>query len=341
MNEMYPMTFSFDDVLLVPKKSTISSRSEIDISADMPNAKFTLPIISAPMDTVTSSDMATAMNEAGGFGVIHRYNSISEQCKLVQSALEFGATKVAAAVGVGEDLIPRAESLVSAGVFSLCIDVAHGHHSNVEAAIKNIKSAFGEGVDVIAGNVATVEAALDLEDWGADAIRIGVGGGSICSTRIQTGHGIPTLHSVLICAKSLKRARLIADGGIKNAGDIVKALAAGADFVMLGSILAGTVESPGQVFTNVEGERYKAYRGMASREAQMDWRGRTSSLEGISTTIPFKGPVDNILQDLSQNIRSGLSYSGARNIKELRSMATFIRQTQSGQKESSTHILTR
>ena len=134
---------------------------------------------------------------------------------------------------------------------------------------------------------------------------------------------------------------MIADGGIKNAGDIVKALAAGADFVMLGSILAGTVESPGQVFTNVEGERYKAYRGMASREAQMDWRGRTSSLEGISTTIPFKGPVDNILQDLSQNIRSGLSYSGARNIKELRSMATFIRQTQSGQKESSTHILTR
>ena len=341
MNEMYALTFSFDDVLLVPKHSNISSRSEIDISADLPSADFKLPVISSPMDTVTSSKMATAMNKSGGFGIIHRYNSIRDQCKLVEAALQEGATKVSAAVGVGEDLTERAESLVSAGAFSLCIDVAHGHHSNVEAAIKNIKSTFGERVDIIAGNVATVEAALDLEDWGADAIRVGVGGGSICSTRLQTGHGIPTLHSVLICAHRLKRARLIADGGIRNAGDIVKALAAGADFVMLGSLLAGTAESPGEIFTNVEGEKYKAYRGMASREAQMDWRGRASSLEGVSTTIPYKGPVENILRDLSQNIRSGLSYSGARNTKELRTNATFVRQTQSGQKESSTHILAR
>ena len=171
-------------------------------------------------------------------------------------------------------------------------------------------------------------------------MRIGIGGGSICSTRIQTGHGVPTFQSVLDC-RDVDGATIIADGGIRTAGDIVKSLAAGADFVMLGSMLAGTDQSPGDVFQNNEGKKYKVYRGMASVEAQKDWRGEAKSLEGISTTIPYKGSVVDILESLTTNIKSGLSYSGARNIRELQAKARFIAQSSAGQSESNTHILNR
>ena len=192
----------------------------------------------------------------------------------------------------------------------------------------------------MAGNVATLEAFNDLADWGANSIRVGIGGGSICSTRINTGHGIPTYQSIHDCSYSNRDAKIIADGGIKNSGDIVKALAAGADFVMLGSMLAGTDESPGEIFTSGN-KKYKVYRGMASRSAQMDWRGKSSSPEGVSTTIPYKGSVVNILQDVAGNIKSGFSYSGVRDLRELQSKATFLQQTPAGQYESSTHILRR
>lgn len=192
----------------------------------------------------------------------------------------------------------------------------------------------------MAGNIATPEAYHDLSSWGADAVRIGIGGGSICSTRIQTGHGMPTLQSIMDCA-SMDGASIIADGGIKTAGDIVKSLAAGADFVMLGSLLAGTDESPGDVLNSTDDKKYKVYRGMASVEAQVDWRGTSRSLEGVSTTIPYKGSVKDIISNLEMNIKSGLSYSGARSISELQARATFIQQSSAGQFESSTHILKR
>ena len=193
----------------------------------------------------------------------------------------------------------------------------------------------------MAGNVATLEAFNDLADWGADSVRIGIGGGSICSTRIQTGHGVPTLQSVIDCSKTDRNALLIADGGFKTSGDVVKALAAGADFVMLGSMLAATDESPGETFISADGKRYKVYRGMASKEAQMEWRGKTASLEGVSTTVPYKGSVELILSELEQGIRSGFSYTGARTLAELQSRAQFIKQSSAGQIESSTHILRR
>jgi IMP dehydrogenase len=179
----------------------------------------------------------------------------------------------------------------------------------------------------------------DLVDWGADSVRCNIGGGSICSTRIQTGHGVPGLHTIMECARSTRRpVPIIADGGIRNSGDIVKALAAGADFVMLGSMLSGTDETPGDVINTPTGKA-KSYRGMASKDAQMDWRGKTASLEGISTTVPCKGPVNDLLGELERGIRSGFSYSGARSLKELQTKARFIRQTSSGQAESGTHIL--
>jgi len=160
---------------------------------------------------------------------------------------------------------------------------------------------------------------------------------SICSTRLKTGHGMPTLQSVMDCAKVKGNSTMIADGGIRNSGDIVKAMAAGADMVMLGSLLAGTSETPGTEIVH-DGQRHKVYRGMASQEAQVDWRGHSSSLEGVSSLVPIKGPVGNILDDLSRGIRSGLSYSGCRSIKELQERAIFIRQSGSGAVESSTHI---
>lgn len=329
---------SFDDVLLTPKKSDICSRQEIDLTSKIGDFSFKLPIISSPMDTVTEISMASTMNLYGGLGVVHRYNTIEEQVNLCS----MGAWRRAAAIGVsGEEYLERALALAAVGIRILCVDVAHGHHSLMEEALGNLRDKLGNSVYLIAGNVATLEAFNDLSDWGADAVRVGIGGGSICSTRIQTGHGVPTFQSVLDCSVSDRETVLIADGGIKNSGDIVKALAAGADFVMLGSLLAGTDESPGSVHSSSNGKKYKVYRGMASVEAQVDWRGEARSLEGISTTIPHKGSVKPILDALAQNIKSGLSYSGSRNIQEFQSKAQFILQTAAGQSESSTHILSK
>lgn len=331
-------TLSFDDILLVPQMSDIKSRKEVDLTSEMGGKQFRLPIISSPMDTVTGPEMVRTMDSHGGIGVLHRYNTIEEQVAMLRQA----ETKTTgAAIGVTGDFMERAEALVENGAFLLCVDVAHGHHISVKQAVESIKNKFGDNIVLMAGNVATAEAFSDLEDWGTDVIRVGVGGGSICSTRIQTGHGIPTFHSVILSAGVARKSLIVADGGIKTAGDAVKCFAAGADFVMLGSMLAGTKETPGQVFQGDGGKQYKVYRGMASAEAQIDWKGKANSREGISTTIPYKGSVEDILSVLSQNIRSGLSYSGARNLKEFRTKVQMVRQTQAGMKESFTHILTK
>lgn len=331
---MFEETYSFDDVLLLPLKSDIESRSEIGLESELGTREYSLPLISSPMDTVTESLMAATMNEFGALGIVHRYCSIEEQCSMLTKGFV-----TAAAIGVSGDFKQRVSDLVEFGLETVCIDVAHGHHSMMEGALKYLKDTYDSSLSIIAGNVATPDAFNDLSDWGADAIRVGIGGGSICSTRTQTGHGVPTFHSVLGCKYVDSDAKIIADGGIKTAGDIVKAIAAGADFVMLGSMLAGTDESPGQVFVTSESKKYKVYRGMASEEAQIAWRGETRSLEGISTTIPYKGSVVEILKNLKQNIRSGMSYSGSRSIKEFQAKAQFIKQTSAAITESGTHIL--
>ncbi len=246
----------------------------------------------------------------------------------------------AAAIGVTGDYQERVSELYKAGVSVFCLDVAHGHHILVKNALKYLKNNYS-GVHFMAGNVATLEGFEALANWGADSIRVGIGGGSICSTRLVSGHGIPTLQSVLDCVKTSHDVKIIADGGIKTSGDIVKAIAAGADFVMLGSMLAGTQETPGEVLSNTNGKKYKIYRGMASASAQKNWRGKSSTPEGVSTTIPYKGSVDIILENIAGGIRSGLSYSGCRSIKEFQALAGFVKQTSAGQVESNTHILWR
>ena len=203
-----------------------------------------------------------------------------------------------AAIGVTGDYKERAAALFGIGVDLLCIDIAHGHHKMMRDALKYLREKYDNKIHIMAGNVATLEGFNDLADWGADSIRVGIGGGSICSTRLVTGHGMPTLQSVMDCAASDRDVKLIADGGIKTSGDVVKALAAGADFAILGSMLAGTSETPGAVIENKSGQSYKLYRGMASKDAQINWRGKSSTPEGVSTTIPYKGPVWNILEDI-------------------------------------------
>lgn len=330
---------SYDDVLLVPKFSDIESRSNIDLTSQLsPTLTFRTPIIASPMDTVSGEAMAIKLSNLGGTAIIHRYNSIEEQCEIVR-AVKRESERVGAAVGTTGDYFQRVEALKTAGVDFICIDVAHGHHKMMHDAIKSIKEKF-PFMHVMAGNVATAEAFEALQQWGADSIRVGVGGGSICSTRLQTGHGVPNITAIMDCAEVADSAVLIADGGIKNAGDAVKALAAGADFVMLGSVLAGTDEAPGEVIDSMlHGMKMKSYRGMASREAQEGWRGKSSAPEGISTMVPCKGPVENIFNDFVGNIKSGLSYSGVTKIRDLQTRAEFIRQTSLGMQESYTHIL--
>tara|TARA_B100000131_G_scaffold90220_1_gene86911 strand:- start:3340 stop:4365 length:1026 start_codon:yes stop_codon:yes gene_type:complete len=339
---MIRQTYSFDDVLLVPKYSDIESRSEVSLSSSLSKGvTLALPVISSPMDTVTETTMALAMAEHGGLGVIHRYNTIKEQAKLVYQVYSRGAKTIAAAIGVTGDSIDRALALVDAGANVLCIDVAHGDHAMVERSLTNLKNRIGDDVHIMAGNVATLEGFDKLASLGADSIRVGIGGGSICSTRLVTGHGMPTLQSVMDCARSTYDAKIIADGGIKTTGDMVKAIAAGADFVMLGSMLAGSSETPGDVLTKANGKKYKVYRGMASHAAQTSWRGKSSTPEGVSTTVPFRGSVSLIMGDIVGGLRSGLSYSGCRNIADFQAKSEFILQTSAGQSESATHILWR
>ena len=459
---------TFDDVLLVPKKSSVNSRKNISVKTRLTkNIELNNPIVSSNMDTVTESEMAIAMARNGGIGIIHRFNSIEEQVKMVEevkraegliirdpycvnlvTSLEdikslmkskkvhsllvsekgqlqgiitsrdirfykngntaqeimtpreklivgkpdisfeeatelldknrieklplvdsdnnikglitskdilnqinrphasldgHGRLLVGAAIGV-KDYLERAESLVAVDVDVLVIDIAHGHSDLAINTLKTLKEKFE--VDVIVGNVATVEGTEALIRAGADGVKVGVGPGSICITRIVTGSGVPQLTAVLNSATVAKKYNvpIIADGGIRNSGDVTKALAAGASTVMLGSVLAGTDESPGDLLTK-DGRRVKIIRGMAGYGANMSKRERENVRsevfdivpEGVEGMVPYRGSVKDIIKQLVGGLQSGISYCGATNIYEMQSNAEFIRVTGSGKRESGSH----
>ncbi len=343
---MFREALTYDDVLLEPQFSDIESRKEVNIGNWLDEERglwFNLPLIASPMDTVCEDKMAITIGKMGGLGIVHRYNTIDKQCEIANKINEeIGPFKFGCAIGITGDYLERATALIETNVKILCLDVAHGDHVLMKNALITLRERLGNDVHLMAGNVATLEGVDNLASWGANSIRVGIGGGSICSTRIQTGHGVPSLDSVIQCTRTNYNVAIIADGGIKTSGDIVKALAARADFAMLGSILAGSSDTPGEVFISARnGDATKVYRGMASKDAQMDWRGKSSSLEGISTTIPYKGETSEIINQLENGIRSGFSYSGARTINELWYKARFVKQTSAGTRESDTHILYR
>ena len=333
----------FDDFLLVPQYSDIRSRSEIDTSVSLGGLTLKTPIIASPMSTVTEAYMINALSNLETLGIIHRYNTVSFQRKLL-SFVQNESYK-SAAVGVSGDYKERLADLVGEGLKFVCIDIAHGDHILMKDAITYIKEKY-PGLYIIAGNVATANGYKRVSEWGADAIRLSVGSGSICTTRIQTGHGIPTMQAIIDASKAQKEyqdkdlhaAKIIADGGIKNSGDIVKCLAAGADLVMLGSMLSGTKESPGKVIIMPDGSKSKRYNGMASKAAQKNWKGSYSSIEGVSSVVPYKGTVAKVIREIMSNVRSGMSYSGARSLKEFKEKAQLVLQTSASSVESGPHI---
>ncbi len=328
---------TFDDVLIVPCKSDVKSRRDPQLTTWLTKKiQIETPIVSANMDTITEADMAIAMNQAGGVGILHRFASIDDQVRFVEQVKASGASILSASIGVNGDFKERAEALVRAGVGIVTIDIAHGHSSQMIDVMKWLKDKFSE-VEIIAGNLAMPEAARDLIEAGADAIKVGIGPGSMCTTRIITGAGVPQLTAVALCAEIADSygVPVIADGGIKTSGDIVKAFAAGASSVMLGSMLSGTIETPGEIQNG-----RKQYRGMASKSAQVSWRGGVPegmAPEGESTFVNVKGHVKHVISELTGGIRSGMSYINATSIGEIRDKSRFIEISPSGIYESRAH----
>lgn len=468
-----PLALTFDDVLLVPNHSSVSSRKHCDTGTLLTKKiPLTIPIVSSNMDTVTENAMAVAMAREGGIGIIHRFMTIEEQVKQVNSVKrsesilidnpytlpptsqlhdvwqlqkeksvssilivdnnrkligiltardlmfendpntmisdlmtkevitanpnisildakeilrsnrieklplvdetgklkglittkdltktkkwpnatkdEKGRLRVGAAIGVKNEFLERANQLVKAECDVIVVDVAHGHSDLVMDTIKSLRKEFGDDVQIIAGNVATAEGTQDLISYGVDAVKVGVGPGSICITRIVAGAGVPQLtaiHNSFMAAKD-EKIPLIADGGIRTSGDISKAIAAGASTVMLGNLLGGTTESPGIPVTR-NGRRVKIIRGMASLGASLGRDKRTTGSfddefgdiipEGVEAIVPFRGATKEILQQLVGGLRSGMSYVGATSISEMWKRARFTRITQAGKAESTSH----
>lgn len=338
--------YSYDDVLLIPQRSEIRSRSLVSLKTNLTkNFSLDIPIISSNMDSVTSPGLAIALGKLGGLGVLPRFNSIEEQIKNLLVVKKEGV-KVGCSIGIKEGYEEKAQMLLNSGCDLLVIDVAHGHMQQVIEVTSNIKNKF-PNLPLVSGNVATNSGADDLFSAGADIVKVGIGPGSICTTRIQTGHGVPQITALFNASLAAKKHNktLIADGGIKNSGDIVKALSAGSHSVMLGNIFAGTSEAPGEII-EINGKKYKKYFGSTSLEQkqkhlemQKNDPNYLNHIEGVSGAVPLIGSLESLIQNLKAGISSGLSYSGAQNISELHKLAKFIHITSGGLKESNFHNL--
>jgi IMP dehydrogenase len=328
--------YSFDDVLIVPAYNDVKSRRDVDLGVKLGPCNLNLPLMSANMDTITGPKMAIVVHQLGGIGVLHRFCSIDQAVEDFSMVRSYQADAVVS-LGTSES-IERFSRLYDAGARMFCIDVAHGHSKSVGKTIKMLREKAGPSVYIIAGNVATYAGADYLSSCGADAIKVGIGPGSVCSTRIKTGCGVPQLTAIMDCARVQKT--IIADGGIKAPGDAVKALAAGADMVMIGGMLSGTDETPGDVLQRSDGSKYKVFRGMASKEAQEDFMGQQAdwkTSEGVSIEVGYKGSARDVISDIAGGIRSGLTYCGADSIESMHSKVEFMEITSSAYTEGTPH----
>lgn len=347
MDRKIPLGLSFDDVLLVPQKSEIESRSQVDLTTTLvPGIDLLVPIVATNMVDVTWVEMAITMAKLGGIGVIHRFTTPQVEAEAV-AAVKKAGQRVVAAIGMRDGTFGRAEMCHRAGADAFLFDLPHAHMTKALRLVGEIKTKFK--LPLIAGTVATEEGAYDLFMAGADAIKVGIGAGSICTTRIQTGCGVPQITAVMAAAaakKKFKNKSVISDAGIRTSGDIVKALAAGADAVICGNFLSGTDEAPGEIIEK-DGRFYKEYEGSTSlseKEKQKEIEAGLPKhfvihVEGVSGLVPYKGSVVGVIEQACAGIRSGFSYCGARNIRELHKKARFIQVTTAGQVESRAHTI--
>lgn len=311
---------TYDDVIIIPNGMSLKSRKDADLKQNVHGLQCNIPIVSANMDTVTGHQMAAKMSLVGGVGLIHRFLTIDEAVEEYRKAILLDATtdaRIGSSLGL-EDGLDRAKKLSEAGCSLFCIDVAHGYSEEVGKLLEALRKALPRTAVLIAGNVVTKQGASYLFQHGADIVKVGIGSGAACTTRVQTGCGVPQFSAIIECAAM---GPIIADGGCKTPGDVVKALAAGAKLVMLGKMLAGCDEAAGE--WNMSGIR-KQYNGMASYK---DYK------EGVQGFVPPAGPIDKVIENICGGIRSGMSYVGASNLEELRDNAMFARVTQNGYKE--------
>ena len=339
---------TFDDVTLVPKYSSVLPSDVITETSLSKNLQLKIPLITSAMDTVTESKMAIAIAKAGGIGVIHRNLDVKKQILEIKK-VKSQKLLVGAAVGAGDNEFIRAKKILKENIDLLVIDTAHGHTKKVGEIITKIKKIKPKKVTLCAGNVATSEAASFLVKLGVDIIKVGIGPGSICTTRLVAGIGVPQLSAILNVKKGLKKkkVKIIADGGIKFSGDIAKALAAGADAVMIGSLFAGTDEAPGKIIKK-NGKLFKSFRGMGSigamnkgsadRYYQIKQKDKSKYVpEGVEGFVKYKGKVDKIFYKLIGGLKSSMGYLGAKKLNLLRTNPKFVKITKAGFYESMVH----
>lgn len=343
-----PLALTYDDVLIVPQRSTIRSRSQVSLASRLTrDIEMATPVLAANMDTVCGWEMAATMANLGAVGIIHRFLPIDAQQAEVRKAFEAcaGGT-VGAAIGTDHDMIERTLACAEAGASVVVLDIAHGHAEHAIEGIHRLKAEAPQ-VQVIAGNVATAAGALDLAEAGADAIKVGVGPGGVCTTRLVAGVGVPQLSAVSEAVNADCGVPIIADGGIRTSGDIAKALAVGADSVMIGSMFAGTKEAPGEVEQTDRG-LFKRVRGMASREAAEKRAARSGealddeyfehrAAEGVEGLVPYRGSVVLLVNELMAGVKSSMSYSNAATLVEFAERAKMVRITGSGLRENHPH----
>jgi len=327
---------TFDDVLLVPKYSTIDSRKNIDVSVDLgKGVKLSIPIISANMKNITELNMALKIAEMGGLAILHRFydNPLHDQLSVFYEVIKVNPkyiNHVGVSIGVQDSDFEQVCEFVQHGIKIICLDIAHAHSAAAGEMVSKIKANY-PNVLLIAGNVSTAEAFTFLAKAGADVIKSGVGAGSICTTRIETGNGVPQLTALSECYQVMDRifpnVKIIADGGIKAAGDLTKCLCF-SHAVMLGNLLAGTDEAPGET-TYIDGKSYKSYNGSSTF--------KKDHIEGVSALVPIKGPVENVINKLLQGLKSGCSYQGVDNLQDLKEYPEFISVTNAGLIESRAH----
>ena len=345
--ELIKEALTFDDVLLLPQYSSIiPANTNIDVNLSK-KINLKIPFLSSAMDTVTESKMAIAMAKNGGMGVIHRNLQIKKQCEHVLKVKK-NRLKVGAAIGTSQTELVRAKNLIDSGTDMLVIDTAHGHSYNVLQMLNKIKK-FSNKITICVGNIATGDAAKQLYNSGADILKVGIGPGSICTTRMVAGIGVPQITALLNVKKVMnkKKIKIISDGGIKFSGDIIKAIAAGADAIMMGSIFAGTEESPGKKF-KLKNKLYKLYRGMGSigamssgssdRYFQKNYKDKSKFVpEGVESHVLYKGNVSKIIYQLQGGLRSSMGYIGAKKLEEVNKKSKFIKITKAGFYESMVH----